>query len=86
MNSVGGEGLDNKESTGHADRRSAADPGPTGSGKGAGRMIAHAIATARAADAQGRFWCAATRPTAPVRLVVNACMRHDAQFSLVVDP
>ena len=57
--------------------------GKTGSGKGAGRMIAQAIATARAAGV-----------TAPIlvrgdsaygtRNVVTACLRAGAQFSLVM--
>ena len=38
--------------------------GKTNSGKGAARMIAQAVATARAAGSAGRSWCAATRPTA----------------------
>ena len=47
--------------------------GRTGSGKGAGRMVAQAIATARAAGASGRFSCAATRPTAAARWCAPAC-------------
>ena len=57
--------------------------GKTGSGKGAGRMIAQAIATARAAGATGKI---------PVRgdsaygnrAVVRACRRGGAEFSLVM--
>jgi hypothetical protein len=57
--------------------------GRTGSGKGAGRMVAQAITTARAAGI-----------TAPIvvrgdsaygtRSVIGACVRHEAQFSLAV--
>jgi Transposase DDE domain group 1 len=57
--------------------------GKTGSGKGAGRSIAQAIATTRAAGASGNI---------PVRgdsafgnrAVVRACRRGKAQFSLVM--
>ena len=38
--------------------------GKTGSGKGAGRMIAQAIVTARAAGCAARSWCVGIRPTA----------------------
>ena len=41
--------------------------GKTGSGKGAGRMVARAIATARAAGRRVRPWCGAIRPMAPGR-------------------
>ena len=41
--------------------------GKTGSGKGAGRMVAQAIATPGPRARQGRSWCAATRPTAAAR-------------------
>src|SRR5512135_1430216 len=46
--------------------------GRTGSGKGAGRMVAQAITTARAAGVSGKCWCAATPPTAPARWWVPA--------------
>ena len=35
--------------------------------QGGGRMVAQAIATARAAGASGQIWCAVTAPTAPAR-------------------
>jgi len=57
--------------------------GKSNSGKGAGRMVAQAIATARAAGITGRSWCAATAPTAPAR-VIGAARRAGAQFSLVL--
>jgi hypothetical protein len=41
--------------------------GKTNSGKGAGRMVAQAIATARAAGVSGRSGCAVIRPTATAR-------------------
>ena len=47
--------------------------GKTGSGKGAGRMVAQAIATARAAGVTARSWCAAIRPTATARSSIRAC-------------
>ena len=48
--------------------------GKTGSAKGAGRMVAQAIGTARAAtEPVGRSWSAATRPTAPARWSPRAC-------------
>jgi hypothetical protein len=57
--------------------------GKTGSGKGAGRMIAQAIATARAAGASGtilvRGDCAFG-----TRAVVRACRRGHAEFSLAL--
>jgi hypothetical protein len=46
--------------------------GKTGSGKGAGRMIAQAIATARAAGASGKILVRGTRPSAPARWCVPA--------------
>lgn len=57
--------------------------GRTGSGKGAGRMIAQAIATARAAGAHGQILVRGDSAYG-TRSVVTACMRHDAQFSLVM--
>src|SRR3954451_6449276 len=57
--------------------------GKTGSGKGAGRMVAQAIATARAAGATGKILvrgdCAYGN-----RAVVRACRRGNAEFSLVM--
>jgi hypothetical protein len=57
--------------------------GKTGSGKGAGRMVAQAIATARAAGARGPILVRGDSAYGN-RTVVNACVRHDAQFSLVM--
>ena len=57
--------------------------GKTGSGKGAGRMIAQAIATARAAGAHGPILVRGDSAYGN-RSVVNACLRHNAQFSLVM--
>src|SRR4029077_3324958 len=57
--------------------------GRANSGKGAGGMVAQAIGTARAAGARGPIlvrgdWAYGTRA------VVAACVRHNAQFSLVM--
>ncbi len=41
--------------------------GRTGSGKGAGRMVAQAVTTARAAGVSGSRWCAATPRMVPAR-------------------
>jgi hypothetical protein len=57
--------------------------GKTGSGKGAGRMVAQAIATARAAGAAGPILVRGDSAYGN-RSVVRSCMRHDAQFSLVM--
>jgi Transposase DDE domain group 1 len=62
--------------------------GKTGSGKGAGRMVAQAIVTARAAGATGKIL---VRPglcggdsAYGNRAVVRACVRGKAEFSLVM--
>ena len=48
--------------------------GKTGSAKGAGRMVAQAIGTARTAGAPpGRSWCAAIRPSARARWCARVC-------------
>ena len=47
--------------------------GRAGSGKGAGRMVAQAIVTARAAGATGKILSAATRPTATARWCAPVC-------------
>lgn len=57
--------------------------GKTGSGKGAGRMVAQAIATARAAGATGRILVRGDSAYG-TRSVVNACRRSGAQFSVVM--
>lgn len=57
--------------------------GKTGSGKGAGRMVAQAIATARAAGASGTILVRGDSAYGS-RAVVGACQRHDAQFSVVM--
>jgi hypothetical protein len=57
--------------------------GKTGSGKGAGRMIAQAIATARAAGASGNILVRGDSAYGS-RSVVRACLRGKAQFSLVM--
>ena len=57
--------------------------GRTGSGKGAGRMVAQAIATARAAGAGGQILVRGDSAYGS-RSVVRACVRHGAQFSLVM--
>jgi hypothetical protein len=57
--------------------------GKTGSGKGAGRMVASAIGTARAAGASGKILVRGDSAFGS-RKVVRACVRHDAEFSLVM--
>ena len=57
--------------------------GKTGSGKGAGRMIAQAIATARAAGATGKILVRGDSAYGN-RAVVRACRRGNAEFSLVM--
>jgi Transposase DDE domain group 1 len=57
--------------------------GKTGSGKGAGRMVASAIRTARAAGASGQVLVRGDSAYGN-RKVVRACRRADAQFSLVM--
>ncbi|MCV7381762.1 IS1380 family transposase [Mycobacterium alsense] len=57
--------------------------GKTGSGKGAGRMVAQAISTARAAGASGKILARGDSAYGN-RKVVRACLRHGAQFSLVM--
>jgi len=57
--------------------------GRAGSGKGAGRMIAQAISTARAAGAHGPILVRGDSAYG-TRAVVGACLRHEAQFSLVM--
>lgn len=57
--------------------------GKTGSGKGAGRMVAQAIATARAAGASGTILVRGDSAYGN-RAVVRACRRGKAQFSLVM--
>jgi DDE family transposase len=57
--------------------------GKTGSGKGAGRMIAQAIRTARAAGAGGKILVRGDSAFGS-RKVVRACVRHGAAFSLVM--
>jgi len=57
--------------------------GRAGSGKGAGRMIAAAISTARSAGSTGPILVRGDSAYG-TRAVVGACMRHDAQFSLVM--
>ena len=56
--------------------------GKTGSGKGAGRMVAQAIVTARAAGATGQILVRGDSAYGS-RAVVKACRRARAQFSLV---
>ncbi len=56
--------------------------GRTGSGKGAGRMVAQAIATARAAGVTGQILVRGDSAYGS-RAVVKACRRAGAQFSLV---
>src|SRR6185369_5869651 len=60
--------------------------GKTGSGKGAGRMVAQAIATARAARAAGATGKILIRGDSAYgnRAVVRACRRGNAEFSLVM--
>jgi hypothetical protein len=57
--------------------------GKAGSGKGAGRMVAQAIGTARAAGAAGAILVRGDSAYGS-RAVVRACVRHGAQFSLVM--
>jgi hypothetical protein len=57
--------------------------GKTGSGKGAGRMVAQAIATARAAGAIGKILVRGDSAYG-TRAVVRACMRGQVEFSLVM--
>jgi hypothetical protein len=57
--------------------------GRANSGKGAGRMVAQAIATARAAGASGQILVRGDSAYGN-RAVVAACVRHGAQFSLVM--
>src|SRR5271169_2529021 len=57
--------------------------GKTGSGKGAERMVAQAIGTARAAGASGQILVRGDSAYGS-RKVVRACLRHGAQFSLVL--
>ncbi len=55
--------------------------GKTGSAKGAGRMVAQAIGTARAARTAGQILVRGDSAFGS-RKVVRACVRHGAQFSL----
>jgi hypothetical protein len=57
--------------------------GKAGSGKGAGRMVASAIGTARAVGARGQILVRGDSAYGS-RAVVAACVRHGAQFSLVM--
>ena len=57
--------------------------GRANSGKGAGRMVAQAIGTARAAGASGQILVRGDSAYG-IRAVVAACVRHGAQFSLVM--
>jgi hypothetical protein len=57
--------------------------GRTGSGKGGGRMVAQAIATARAAGAAGKILVRGDSAFGS-RAIVRACRRGKAQFSLVM--
>ena len=57
--------------------------GKTGSGKGAGRMIAQAITTARATGASGKILVRGDSAFG-TRTVVRACRRGNAEFSLVL--
>ena len=57
--------------------------GRANSGKGAGRMVAHAIGTARAAGAAGQILVRGDSAYGN-RAVVAACVRHGARFSLVM--
>jgi hypothetical protein len=57
--------------------------GKTGSGKGGGRMVAQAIATARAAGATGTILVRGDSAYGS-RAVIRACLRGKAQFSLVM--
>jgi len=57
--------------------------GRAGSGKGAGRMVASAIATARAAGARGEILVRGDSAYG-TRAVIDACRRAGARFSLVL--
>src|SRR5271155_4491513 len=57
--------------------------GKTGSAKGAGRMVAQAISTARAAGASGPILVRGDSAYGN-RTVVRSCLRAGAQFSLVM--
>ena len=57
--------------------------GKANSGKGAGRMVAQAIATARAAGVTGEIVVRGDSAYG-TRTVVTACRRHGARFSLVL--
>jgi hypothetical protein len=57
--------------------------GKANSGKGAGRMVAQAIATARAAGASGQILVRGDSAYG-TRAVVGACRDHGAQFSVVM--
>jgi hypothetical protein len=57
--------------------------GKSGSAKGAGRMVAQAISTARATGARGPVLVRGDSAYGS-RAVVAACVRHGAQFSLVM--
>ena len=57
--------------------------GRAGSGKGAGRMVAQAIATARAAGVRGQILVRGDSAYG-TSAVVAACRRADARFSLVL--
>ena len=57
--------------------------GKTGSGKGAGRMVAQAISTARDCGARQQILVRGDSAYGN-RKVVRACVRHGAQFSLVM--
>src|SRR6187200_2618866 len=57
--------------------------GKTGSGKGAGRMVAQAIVTARAAGATGKILVRGDSAYGN-RAVVRACGRGNAEYSLVM--
>jgi hypothetical protein len=57
--------------------------GKTNSSKGAGRMVAQAIATARAAGVSGQILVRGDSSYGN-RAVVRACRGHDARFSLVM--
>ena len=57
--------------------------GKTGSGRGAGRMVAQTVATARAAGISGQILVRGDCAYG-TRAVVSACQRTGAQFSLVL--
>ena len=59
--------------------------GKTGSGKGAGRMVAQAIGTARAVSAHATILVRGDSMYGS-RAVVGTCVRHGAQFSPGHDP